>query len=419
MYGTFLNPFAASSPWNTRPINPTFGSYVIPVSSYFPTVAEGAYSLTCFNAKITDPPMVIHDAMNADTEKRAPVVIPRWPADVTVASGTDKHADIVDEFTGIIHSFHKLQFVDGKWSASLYSWTRIDGRGWGDPGHYYQGARAAGVPSMGGLIRKHEVNDGKPFYEHALAISLDYSSLGTSPTYVYPATSADHDAALRNKGQIPEGALLMLPPDFDENKITNLALRKVVCTLKLYGGYVVDRNIGTPYVIYVENGSGFKLQPDVWDKQTAEDLQTVRACLRVVTNQPTDNSSLNLLSMRGDWGAGAYFDSWQQAVVFANPSKALKLTNPFNRGMQTVSWSTPKAGESMAFRPRCTGGACIRFQLVPRTGGAPVIDSLFLPDNGLHTFQWPDVPVRLILRADAPAQVSCMPATASATLIRV
>lgn len=221
-FETPLKPFSAQSPWNARPVKPVLGDFEIPRSTYYPTLAEGMWSTGVFVASATDTPMTVlgprdkPGVWDPDTESiHKSIVIPRWPAGVLPASGSDGHADIVDPISGIIHSFFVLKNVDGQWRAQQYAWTRLDGRGWGEPGHYFQGARAAAVPTMGGLIRTREVNDGDSVYRHALAMSLTFNALSTGPTYIFPATSADGGAEKTNSGQIPEGALLMLPPDYD------------------------------------------------------------------------------------------------------------------------------------------------------------------------------------------------------------
>src|SRR5690349_18588644 len=35
-FGVFDKPFAADSPWNSRPVSPVFGTDTIPASTYFP-----------------------------------------------------------------------------------------------------------------------------------------------------------------------------------------------------------------------------------------------------------------------------------------------------------------------------------------------------------------------------------------------
>jgi hypothetical protein len=212
------------------------------------------------------------------------ITITHWPADVMPVEGRDGHAEIVDPSTGIIHSFYQLRHIDGRWRARMYAWTRLDGRGWTDPAHYYQGARAAAVSSMAGLIRKHEVADGDIAYRHALAMSITYNALSAKPAYVFPATSVDTTSATTNSGSIPEGALVMLPESFDTQRISNRALRKVAETLKIHGGYVVDRNRGAPFAIYVENGSDLTLHRGGWDNAVADDLERIRRALRQVVS---------------------------------------------------------------------------------------------------------------------------------------
>ncbi|MGC8035661.1 hypothetical protein ACP3WA_26485, partial [Salmonella enterica] len=77
--------------------------------------------------------------------------------------------------------------------------------------------------------------------------TMTYNGLSAKPTYVFPATSADVNAAKVNSGPFPEGALMMLPPSFDTSKITNEEVRRIAETLKRYGAYVIDANDGTPF----------------------------------------------------------------------------------------------------------------------------------------------------------------------------
>lgn len=419
-WGTYLKPFAANSLWNSRPVAPVLGEFVIPKSDYYPKIGEGSYSLGVFLAKPTDGPATVYGLPDSkgvwdpDAEThRDSVTIPRWPPDATPAEGTDGHADIVDPVTGIVHSFYKLKRQDGRWIAMQYAWTRIGGRGWGNPGHYFQGARAAGVASMGGLIRKHEVHDGDTMYRHALAVSLTFNALSPKPAYVFPATSAD-TASARNYGAIPEGSLLMLPDSFDAAKITSPDLRKVVETLKVYGAYVVDRNVGTPFYIYVENGSGYNLHGAGWNSVVAADLDRIRAALRPVVSaggwidgngRPfTPGKDLNLLSMRGPWRIesgstpGAY-DSWAQAVVFPGTAARTVLINTSSRGLNPVSWSTPAPGRPYRLTAITTGGAKLRFQLRDTGTGSIVVDSKELANGETAAFTWPEQRVAPIVLA--------------------
>ncbi|MGC3985936.1 MAG: Atrophin-1 multi-domain protein [Pseudorhodoferax sp.] len=415
-WGSYARPFSAQSPWNARPIDPVLGDFVIPPSTYMPAIAGGAYSTGAFRANKTDKPMEIlplpgrNGVWDPDAARVHPsITIPRWPADVIPATGSDGHADIVDETDGIIHSFFKLKQIDGQWRTAQYAWTRLDGRGWGEPGHYYQGARAAAVPTMGGLIRSHEINDGNPMYLHALAMSLAHNGLSADPTYVFPATSADRGAARTNTGQIPEGALLMLPAEYDTSRIRNPRLRKVAETLKVYGAYVVDRNVGTPFVIYVENGSGFSLHGGSWDSHTGNELNRMRAALRQVTGvsgwldgdgRPmVMEQRLNLLSMRGDWTKVhgdrlGTFETWQQAVVFEAGLSGVEQKNSSASMLQPVRWALPQAGASYQLTARTTGGGRLRMRLFGADPAQPVFDSGELANGESRVFTWPAGPAR-------------------------
>jgi hypothetical protein len=416
--GNYLRPYAVNSLWNTRPVDPVLGTFVVPKSTYFPTIASGAYSTGVFLAASTDQPMTVVGRTSTDTVTAGVadpdsggshvITIPRWPAGVLPASGSDGHADIVDPVTNTIHSFWQLKQVNGRWTAALYSWSKLGGTGWGDPAHYYQGARAVGIPASAGLVRKQEIKDGLPAYTHALAMSLTYNALAngvSSPAYVFPATSADGSASA-NTGAIPEGALLMLPASFDSSGIVNADLKKIVETLKLYGAYIVDRNDGTPFVIYVENDSGFNLMPNGWDNTIASQLDLIRASLRQVVSAPAwidangssaadaikAQQNMNILSMRGPWTrqsgtAAAAYDTATQSLVFdATTTKAVHV-NANNTGMTPVKWAVPAGGTNVTFKVSATGGATLRMQV--GAGGVTTTDTGALADGQSLRFAWP------------------------------
>ncbi|OYT99166.1 MAG: Atrophin-1 multi-domain protein [Burkholderiales bacterium PBB1] len=412
-FGTPLRPFSAQSPWNARPVAPVFGDFEIPRSAYYPTLAEGKWSTGVFIASAGDKSVTVLGPLDKpgvwdpDSEvTHESIVIPRWPADVVPAEGTDGHADIVDPITGIIHSLFKLKRVDGQWRALQYAWTRLDGRGWGEPGHYFQGARASAVPTMGGLIRTHEVNDGDSVYRHALAMSLTFNGLSPSPAYVFPATSADGGAEKTNSGQIPEGALMMLPPEYDTASIKEPKLRKVAETLKLFGAYVVDRNVGTPFVIYVENGTQLNVHGGKWNSEVARELDRMRSGLRqvVAVNGWIDGNGraltqldqqLNLLSMRGPWrlvkgdGPLGDFQTWQQAVVFPPGGSVTHQINTSGRTLHTIAWARPQPGDRYLLTARAEGGGSLRLQLYDAGGQSLLYDSGELADGQSAEFAWP------------------------------
>lgn len=425
-FGTLERPFSAQSPWNSRPVDPVLGDTRIPKDDYYPTIENGTWSTGVFLCASDDRPQRVlglpgqPGVWDPDAEAHQPeVLIPRWPEAAVPSKGSDGHLDLVDPQTGIIHSFFMLKRVGDDWRAQQYAWTRLDGRGWGDPAHYFQGARAAGVPTMGGLIRKHEFEDGDTMYRHALAISLTFSALQARPNYVFPATSGDNQPE-RNKGAIPEGALLMLPPDFDVKSLNDAKMRKIAETLKVYGGYVVDRNIGTPFVIYAEIGTPVRLHPmGGWNNQVASDLDKLRWSLRPVRStsgfldghgRPVDlQAPLNVLSMRGEWkaergDARARFDSWKQAVVLRDASAGDVVVNEGWRAITTVNWARPKAGQACRLTAR-TSNATLRVQIRGEKGVA--FDTGDLVDGKTSNFRWPERfgGARLLVRATGGGEV--------------
>ena len=449
-FGTFTKPFAADSPWNIRPIGPSFGpSNVLPKcgNQWNPNIQVSAkLGPPIFQTQDGDQPVVIYPLVgqtgltDADARAEVPsVIIERFPANTAPAYGGDGHADIVDHQTGVIHSFWQLQNVDGKWRARTYAWSKINGKGWGDPSHYYQGGRATGVPTMAGVIRSVEVDDGEDMYHHALAMSLSRQGLSGNPTnspnpaYIYPATAADKDSNPLHVGTIPEGALMMLPPDF-VMQIQNPQLQKIVETLKTYGARVVDENDCTPYFIYVETGANFNIYsgtPSQNDAMIAE-LNRIRTSLRQVLSaysyvdgngQPTTTDKAgndNLLSMRGPWGSPAgpvrLFNTRTQNIELPSSPTAVEFANGNGYGVSGgplasggVTWARPVVGAKYRFTVTGTGGASLRFVLF--AGGQAKASAGPLTNGQSATVVWPDGGYLGLYAKNAPNSAGTLRAT--------
>lgn len=437
----YYKPFAADSLWNSKPVSPIFSDFVIPTSKYNPLIESGSFSTGCFFADDKSDPVTVKGLpgqkgiLNADAESYSPeIVIPHWPSDLSAAKGTDGHADILDVANGVIHSFWKLKNINGEWRASLYAWSPIDGTGWAEPAHYFQGGRAVGIGACAGIIRKHEFASNEPVYPHALAMSLTLN--GAGPSYIYPATSADNYSAT-NTGKIPEGALLMLPNNFDVSKIKTPELVKIANTLKVYGAYIVDTNDGTPFVIYAETGSGLNLHKNGYNMRAANELHLIRQSLRMVTSAKSwidssgkpfiPNKNLNILSMRGPWcvykGASCIpnnstagkFDTWKQAVVFKNTSTQVVQSNPSGRSISQVNWAKPKMGERYKITAKTTGGGKLRL-IIKDKNYRSRIDTYDMKDGQSRVFIWPadDVNANIVATSGLGADSSV-----SGTLVRV
>ena len=295
-----------------------------------------------------------------------------------------------------------------------------------------QGSRAAGVPTIAGVIRVAELNDGLPAYRHALAMSMTYTGLAATPPFQFPATSADYDAAA-NTGKLSEGARLMIPASFDSSRIQTPALRKIVETLKTFGAYAVDRNDGCPYIFYVENGANFHLMADgTWDNTIAAELDLIRSSMRQVAdvsewvdgagNVFTPATNLNLLSMRGDWyvinGTDAgIFDTWQQAVVFPANGQRTVQVNGSGRNLPAMPYGVEQAGQTYRIHVTASGGAYFKFDLVAGDGtNQNRYGSGVLTDGMDATFAWPAGSVYPVLTT---ASGSAGGGTVTATMVRV
>ncbi len=439
----YTKPFAVNSLWKSKPVSPTFSDFVIPTSKYNPNIHEGILSSGCFFADETSGSVTVKPnpgqkgVYDADAETSYPKIeVPHWPADLVPASGGDGHADIYDTASGVIHSFWKLKNTNGEWTANLYAWSPIDGTGWADPAHYYQGARAVGIGACAGIIRKNEFASSDPIYPHALAMSLALNGAAANPAYVYPATSADVYAP-KNTGKIPEGALVMLPDSFDVSKIKTPELIKIVNTLKVYGAYIVDTNDGTPFIIYVENGSGLNLHKNGYNYKAANELHLIRQSLRMVTSAKSwvDSSgnpfipekNFNILSMRGPWcvykraacapndPSAGKFNTWKQAIVFGQTTTNIVQSNPSGRSLTNVTWAKPKTGDKYKLTAITTGGGKLRLILKDKKYSTRV-DTYDLANGQSRTFAWPadDVVSNVVVTSGVGANSSV-----SGTLTRV
>jgi hypothetical protein len=391
--GTFENPFAANSPWNAQLINALLGprgQIKRTPWGYFPNIEAGVWSAAVFKAETKDPSVIVQPLEGqsgifvTDMETTVPTLkIQNWPAGVSPAAAADGHCDIIDTASGRIQSFYQLRKDGDIWRAGQYNWSQLGGRGFGDPGHYMQGARAAGCPPSGGLIRKHEVGDGDTMYRHALAMSLPLEALAANPPYVSPATNRDWDY-YNNTGTIPYGTRVFLPMDYQVQPVNrnNVELLKLVKTLQIMGAYVVDRNVGTPFAIYAEIGCGLSLSmpgfTGAWDGAVMGELDVMIDYLcpaiswdgyvdgngRTLKELPQES---NLLSLRGAW-SGATFDSWRQAVILPPVKDATEFVNAGQRAVGSVAWAGPVPSKSYLFTAHTQGGATLKVEITDGNG---------------------------------------------------
>lgn len=418
--GTYKNLFAANSLWNSIPQNIAYGPEKQIVydreSMYHPTVEGGSFSTATNLAKASDSKMTVlplagHPGITiGDTLSLAPsVVIQNWPANVVIASGSDGHCDIVDPTTKRIHSFWMLQKDGEDYRAELYNWAQLGGSGFGDPAHFIQGARASAVVPSAGLIRKHEADDGDSVFRHALAVSLPGQSLAAAPSYVRPTTNRDWDY-YNNTGTIPYGARLFLRPDYKglrpEYVASNPGLLRIIKTLILYGAFVVDRNVGTPYAIYLEIGAPLQLSvanpPVAWDSMLYDELDNIADNLVPMIScdgyidgngKPFKESLLdaNLISLRGTWTGRAAFDSWGQCVVLPPVKEPTEFTCFSQLAFRNVDWAGPDFGSGYQLTATTEGDATLKIEVADGNGNViwTPTPSTDLRNGQSCTLQWP------------------------------
>jgi hypothetical protein len=245
-------PYDARSPWNT----PVGAADTHPLSSaYIAAIADNEMPLTSDPDQYTIPVYTFDDStprrtvnlsgyfsIYEDDDSRTghgegPAVdnVP-IPEGATPSAGTDSQIVIWDPRTGIEYGFWQF----GKDPGGNYIATN----GYRYPttaphyGRFADGlaGRGAGLPYLGGLVRKWEIDEGH--IDHALAFAYDTPSAA----FVFPASKSDGDPLRPN--ELPEGTRLQLDPnateaDFDAWGLSAPA-RIIARALQVYGMYVVD-----------------------------------------------------------------------------------------------------------------------------------------------------------------------------------
>lgn len=316
--GTFEHPFNSQSLWNARPVDAVLGKATIPEADNVAWLEEERYASKLFRATATDGPMAVQgkDAAEgiwvADELRNRPVILPHFPENVVPATGLDGHCEILDESTGLIHSFYQLSFdtAEKVWKAGKYTTSSVNGTGWGSPARP-DGPRASGTPSTSGILRAHEI--GSSIVPHALAVAAHTNALRSGP--LYPATLQDLTGADEYSGSFPMGTLFMLPPDFDSETLASPNARVIARTLKVYGARLTDTAFRT-FSFAGEIGGQWSQavdRSDAWQSSWAADLVKIRDHLRPVISTsswldskgaafaPLPWERMNLLSMRGPW----------------------------------------------------------------------------------------------------------------------
>jgi hypothetical protein len=296
-----LWPFAATSPWN-MPI----GSGVRLESASdprtqtvrnFPTDAwlnVDQYSIPVYRATSSDALVTLSDSVHGGSWQV------RMPASASAAAGTDANMAVIQPDGRTVDIWQATRTSGTTMSAQSVAFSNITGSGLGPTA----GIRASGVSSLGGLIRKWEVDPSDPSYtdgviRHALAMSVtpdmlqytggsagyDAQGYGTERGYVWPASSQDWGSQYSYKGNLPMGSLLVIPKSVNLNSLgLDAQTMKIAKAMQDYGGYVVD--MAGSFNWYAEPTlTGSTFQSSVAGAPNwAAGLRKIRSVLVVVAN---------------------------------------------------------------------------------------------------------------------------------------
>jgi len=170
----------------------------------------------------------------------------------------DQHLAIIDWERKLAWDMWGAQRrADGEWEAGTGMVYAIDGSGVFDRAwfevrdqeslHLYGPSRAAGVPTIAGLIRHEEILAGR--IEHRLSIA---SSAVALQQFVHPPACWT-DGPI--PGGIPEGAVVQLDPQLDLDRLDlSAAGRAIARAWQVYGAVMVDGAGGN--VVYAEGLHG-------------------------------------------------------------------------------------------------------------------------------------------------------------------
>jgi hypothetical protein len=254
-----------------------------------------SYSIPVYVATTSDPLVEIRTAYEGTKWARI-------PAAAVPAGGTDSNMAIIQPDGSTWDVWWAEWVVPGAiLDVGRAETTTLASSGLGPQA----GIRASGLSTLGGLIRRWEVDPTDPAYtdgviRHAVALSIpsgmlrydggpagyDAAGYGTARGYVWPATEQDYDSPWTYGGAVPMGTMVAIPKSVD---ITRLGLGPealaLARALQDYGGYVVDRAGDGTVAFYAEPNV-----PDGWYTSiagptwTGGQLTAIRSLLQVVDN---------------------------------------------------------------------------------------------------------------------------------------
>jgi hypothetical protein len=151
------------------------------------------------------------------------------PAKVSIESGSDRHALIVDSSACRLYELYALRKKGSRWQAGSGAIWSLDSNALRPAG--WTSADAAGLPILPGLARYDEVAAGS--IDHALRFTVSR----TQRAYVYPARH--YASSLTDPNLPPMGLRVRLRGDYPTAGFPPQA-RVVLEALKRYGMMVAD-----------------------------------------------------------------------------------------------------------------------------------------------------------------------------------
>ncbi len=249
-------PFSDSSPWNSPiPARPELDARSEVMVARLAR-ESGAYALLyefgtpVYEASADDRKVHVTCTMpwgRCDLEKRTL----RIPAAASPNAGSDGAMVVVDPASRSVCDFWQARRVAGEWVTSWGTCASLDGAGHGPSG----GATGAGVNLLAGVVRAHEIREGR--IDHALSFATDNACAGAMR---HPATKTD---GLSHRWDcIPQGARVQLDPRIDVDAIPGITPgeKAVARALQKYGAYARD-NAAAPMAFAFEKPTHGKDDP--------------------------------------------------------------------------------------------------------------------------------------------------------------
>lgn len=248
-------PFAPTSVWNAvvpvkAPIAPSSSAMVAELVRQVQTAgawinstqwSTPVYEVPADQATVAvtlDTPSTMYTKASDAAELRQQLAAVPIPLTARPAGGTDKHIVIWQPATDTMWELWLARLVAGAGGAQWHAaWgSRIDNVSASEGTNRFPfGATASGLPMIGGLMTRDEVN--ARVIPHALALAIPETAAGR---YVWPANRTDGQSTA--PAAIPEGAHLRLDPSVD---VDGLGLppvtRAMAIAAQRYGIIVRDR----------------------------------------------------------------------------------------------------------------------------------------------------------------------------------